>query len=101
MLERPGYQTRNVSSGEAAVEFLNNHTVDLLLLDMIMSGGMNGRETYETIRKIHPCQRAVIISGFDKTDDVRKTLKLGAGQFLNKPLVLETLGLAVKNELNK
>ena len=47
MLDTVGYKTKAVSSGEEAVEYLKENTVDLLLLDMIMNPGIDGRETYE------------------------------------------------------
>jgi PAS domain S-box-containing protein len=101
MLETFGYKTKAVSSGEEAVEYLKENTVDLLLLDMIMDPGINGRETYERIIKIHPNQKAVIVSGFAETDDVKETQKLGAGKFIKKPLTSERIGLAVKEEIEK
>jgi CheY-like chemotaxis protein len=75
MLERLGYKTKAVSSGEEAVEYLKENAVDLLFLDMIMDPGINGRETYERIIKIHPDQKAVIVSGFAETDEVKKAQK--------------------------
>ncbi|NNK84646.1 MAG: response regulator, partial [Desulfobacterales bacterium] len=99
MLEKLGYKAKAVSSGEEAVEYLKDNTVDLVLLDMIMDPGLNGRETYERIIGIHPNQKAIIISGFAETDDVRKTQKLGAGQYIKKPVTLEKIGIAVKGEL--
>ena len=99
MLGALGYKPSAVSSGEEAVEYLKERTVDLLLLDMIMDPGMNGRETFEQIKKIHPDQKAVIVSGFVQTDDVREAQRLGAGQYLKKPLTLEKLGMAIKQEL--
>ena len=101
MLDTLGYQTKSVSSGEDAVAYLQDNTVDLLLLDMIMDPGMNGRETYEQVIKIYPHQKAIIVSGFAETDEVREAQKLGAGQYVKKPVALEKLGLAVKNELGK
>jgi PAS domain S-box-containing protein len=101
MLETFGYETKAVSSGEEAVEYLKENTVDLILLDMIMDPGMNGRETYERIKKIHPNQKAVIVSGFAETDEVKETQQLGAGKYLKKPLTLEKLGLTIKEELGK
>lgn len=101
MLEALGYQAIPVSSGERAVEYLKDHTVDLLLLDMIMDPGMNGRETYERIIQDHPGQRAIIVSGFAETDEVLKAQKSGAGKYVKKPLTIESLGLAVKMELEK
>ena len=101
MLQTLGYNAESVSSGEAALDYLKTEQVDLLLLDMIMDPGMNGRDTYERIIKIHPHQRAIIVSGFSETEDVRATQRLGAGQYIKKPITLEVLGLAVKNELAK
>jgi len=101
MLEIFGYKTKAVSSGEEAVEYLKENTVDLILLDMIMDPGINGRETYERILKIHPNQKAIIVSGFAETDDVKETQKLGAGKYIKKPLTLERIGLAVKEEMEK
>jgi len=101
MLDKLGYKTKAVSSGEEAVEYLKRHTVDLILLDMIMDPGINGRETYERIIKIHPKQKAIIVSGFAQTDEVRKAQKLGAGQYIKKPVTLEKIGIAVKEELEK
>jgi DNA-binding NarL/FixJ family response regulator len=101
MLDVLGYNNGAVSSGEEAVEYLKENKVDLILLDMIMDPGINGRETYENIIKIHPNQKAVIVSGFAETDEVKETQQLGAGKYNRKPLTLEKLGLTIKAELGK
>ena len=101
MLETLGYNTKAVSSGEEAVEYLKENTVDLILLDMIMDPGINGRETYERVIKIHLKQKAVIVSGFSESDEVKAAQKLGAGRYIKKPFTLEKIGLAVKEELEK
>ena len=96
-----GYQVESVRSGEEAVEYLREKEVDLLLLDMIMDPGINGRETYEQISEFRPEQRAVIASGFSETEDVKTTQNLGAGVFIRKPYTLSQLGMAVKQALVK
>jgi two-component system, cell cycle sensor histidine kinase and response regulator CckA len=101
MLDALGYKTKAVSSGEEAVEYLKKHTADLLLLDMIMDPGINGRKTFERIREIHPHQKAIIVSGFSETDEVRKAQELGAGIYIKKPFTLETICSAVKEELGR
>ena len=68
---------------------------------MMMFPGMNGRETYEKIIKINPKQKAIISSGFTETEDVDAVQKLGAGKYINKPITLDTLALAVKEELKR
>ena len=99
MLETLGYRPKAVSGGEEAVEYLKGHSVDLVLLDMIMDPGIDGLETYERIREIHPGQKAVIVSGFAETEQVKETLKLGGCLYIKKPIILEELGLAVKEVL--
>jgi len=101
MLDALGYKALAASSGEEAVEYLKGNTVDLILLDMIMDPGINGFEAYRRIVAIHPEQKAVIISGFAESDNVKKAQKLGAGRYIKKPVTLEKLGLAVKEELEK
>lgn len=101
MLEALNYQAWSVASGETSVEYLKENRVDLLLLDMIMEPGIDGLETYRRIKKIHPRQKAIIVSGFAETEKVKEAMRLGAGCFLRKPLILEELGMAVKQELKR
>ena len=99
MLLNLGYQVETVSSGEEALVFVRDKAVDMLVLDMIMDPGINGRETYEQIVKICPGQRALITSGFSENEEVQKAQKLGAGKFLRKPYTYEQLAVAVKRGL--
>ena len=66
-----------------------------------MDPGISGRETYERVIKIHPNQKAIILSGFTETDDVKETQRLGAGQYVKKPVTLEKIGIAIKEELKR
>jgi len=93
------YSVQTVSSGEAAVEYSKNHSTDLLLLDMIMLPGQNGRKTFEQIVKIHPRQKAIIASGFAENADVRATLAMGENAFLSKPYTLLQLALTIQKIL--
>ena len=101
ILTQLGYAPRAVASGEAAVQYVRDQRVDLLVLDMIMPPGMDGLDTYREIRKIDAGQKAIIASGFSETQRVRETQRLGAGQYLKKPYTLEKLGVAVRQELDR
>ena len=101
MLKKLGYSVTTVSNGEEAVEYMKNNSVDLIVLDMIMDPGINGRETYQKILNLHPNQKAIIASGFSETDDVKAAQELGAGQYIQKPYILEKIGIAVRDELKK
>jgi len=99
ILEKLGYVVYTVASGEEAVKYLESNTADLILLDMIMDPGINGRATYEKILKNHPNQKAVLMSGYAETDEVKAAQKLGAGAMIKKPITLHRLGTAIKQEL--
>ena len=101
MLTKLGYNAESVSSGEEAIEYVKKNPVDLIVLDMVMPKGINGRKTYEEIIKICPGQKAIIASGYAKTNEVDRAQELGAGKYIKKPYVLEKIGIAVKEELKK
>ncbi len=96
-----GYSVDTVPSGEEAIEYLKKRSADLIVLDMIMPPGMNGRETFEKIVEIYPNQKAIITSGFAATEDVKVAQKLGAGPYVKKPYTLEKIGLVIKKELEE
>ena len=101
MMSELGYSVSTVSSGEEAVEFLKNNSIDLLLLDMLMEPGMDGLDTYKKILQLHPGQKAIIVSGFSETDRVKEAQRLGAGKCIRKPYTLQEIAIAVKNEIEK
>ena len=99
MLQSLGYKVDSVSSGELALEFVQDNPVDLIVVDMQMEPGISGRQTYEQILKHYPDQRAIIASGYSESDDVKATLQIGASGFIKKPYFMEQLGQAVKKAL--
>jgi CheY-like chemotaxis protein len=101
LLGKLGYSVKSVSSGEEAIEYIKNNSVDLVVLDMIMDPGLDGLDTYGKILEIRQDQKAIIASGFSETDRVKAAQKLGAGQYVKKPYTLEKIGRAVKHELGK
>ena len=101
ILTKLGYRPHVVASGEAALEYLKDHSADILLLDMIMDPGMNGLETYSKILEINPLQKAIIVSGFSETERVQEAQALGVGAYVRKPYVQESLGMAVRKELDR
>ncbi|MEX1346199.1 MAG: ATP-binding protein, partial [Desulfobacterales bacterium] len=101
MLEKLGYTVLTVASGEEAVEYLLDHTIDLLVLDMIMEPGIDGLETYQKIIEFRPGQKSVIASGYSESARVKEAQRLGAGTYIKKPYLLQKIGWAIKAELNK
>ena len=101
ILIRLGYSVRSVASGEEAVDYLKENSVDLLILDMIMAPGIDGLDTYKKILEFHPKQKAIIVSGYSETDRVKEAQRLGAGTYIDKPYLLEKIAIAVREELDK
>ena len=101
MLRELNYNVTSVASGEEAMTYLQEHEVDLMVLDMIMDPGMDGLDTYRSVLAIRPQQKAVIVSGFSESKRVNAAQSLGAGAYVRKPYIIEKLGLAVRKELDR
>ena len=99
ILTKLGYSVATMSRGEDAVEYMQNHSADLVILDMIMDPGIDGLETYRRIVEYHPSQKAIIASGFSETERVEEIQRLGAGEYIRKPYSMEKIGMAVKKAL--
>jgi PAS domain S-box-containing protein len=99
ILQKLDYSVDLAESGEQAVEKCRKQPYDLLILDMIMPGGMDGLSTYETITSFNPQQKAIIASGFSESSRVREAQHKGAGEYIRKPYTVETLARAIKEEL--
>ncbi len=95
------YSVDVVSSGEEAVEYLGHSEVDLVILDMIMDPGMNGRETYEQIIQVKPGQKALIVTGYAAHDEIARAQELGVADLLKKPYTLKQLAGAVDAALHR
>ncbi len=101
LLSKLGYAVTSVPGGEDAVRYLNHQSADLVVLDMIMDPGIDGLETYRRILEVRPGQRAIITSGFSETDRIREAQRLGAGRYVRKPYTVDTIGEAVRAELDE
>ena len=101
MLTRIGYRPEVAAGGEEALAYLKGHRADLLLLDMVMPPGINGRETYERAVAMVPGLKAVLASGYAETAEVSAAQRLGAGKYLRKPYGLVDLARAVREELDR
>jgi len=102
LLEVLGYRVTGVPSGEEAVRLVKEgERFDLVILDMVLENGMDGLETFKTLRRHVPNQRAVLISGFTKAArNVARAQQAGAGAYLRKPLTIERVARVVRDELD-
>ncbi len=101
LLGNLGYTVVTAEHGRAGVQYLREHEVDLVMLDMIMEPDFDGLDTYRAMIKIRPAQRAIVVSGYSVTERVNAVLALGAASNVRKPYTLETIGRAVRNALDR
>lgn len=101
LLESLGYTVLTAASGEEAVALVAKQDVDLVLLDMIMDPGINGRQCYEQMLVHRPDLKAIIASGFSESDEVKKALALGASSFIRKPYTMIQLGRVLRQALGE
>ncbi|BCL61612.1 hypothetical protein DGMP_23050 [Desulfomarina profundi] len=94
-----GYRVDTVASGKEAMQFLENRQTDMVILDMILDPELDGMQTYEQLIQLQPGLKAVIVSGFSKSDNVTRTQAMGAGLFIRKPYSIHQLGRAVQETL--
>jgi PAS domain S-box-containing protein len=100
LLSSLGYKTKSCASGEEAVSLIEKEPFDLVLLDMLMEPGINGRHCFEQMRVHKPDLKAIIVSGFSKNDEVKKALQQGVSSFIRKPYTLQQLGTEIDTILN-
>ncbi len=96
ILQDEGFTPFSVESGETALEKVSEEKPDLILLDIWMPG-MDGMETLTRIREIYPDQLVVMMSGHGTIETAVKATKLGAYDFIEKPLSIEKVLLCIQN----
>ncbi|MGH9613720.1 MAG: sigma-54-dependent transcriptional regulator, partial [Bryobacteraceae bacterium] len=102
VLEDEGFKPRAIASGEACLDLLSTASFDLVLLDVWLTG-IDGMETLSRIQEIPPPDRptVVMISGHGSIETAVRATKLGAFDFLEKPLTIEKVTVVVKNALQQ
>src|SRR6516165_9096615 len=98
VLEDEGYQVSASESGEAALELLRKNAVDIVLLDIWLPA-MDGLQTLGKIRELEDAPEVIIISGHGTIETAVRATKLGAFDFLEKPLSVDKTLILVKNAL--
>jgi two-component system nitrogen regulation response regulator NtrX len=100
ILSDEGYRVEAVESGEAGLVALEKGRFDLLLLDVWLPG-MDGLEVLSRVRTLEPDLPVVVISGHGNIETAVRALRMGAQDFVEKPLALEKTLVAVRNALRQ
>jgi DNA-binding NtrC family response regulator len=90
-LGKRSIDTTGVRSGEEAVEVMKKKLFDVVILDIKMPGGMDGIETLREMKKIQPLAEVILLTGHASVETSIEGMKLGAFDYLIKPIKLEEL----------
>ncbi len=100
ILEDEGYQVTIGKSGAEALRVYTTDPPDLMLLDIWMPE-MDGLETLRRVRELVPTAQVMMMSGHGSIETAVKAIKLGAYDYIEKPLSLENVTLRVKHALDQ
>lgn len=101
MLTRTNVRILTATNGEEALEIVRSSRPDLLLLDIQMPV-MDGWEVLKTIKSDPDLKSIVVIivSAYTTSEDIDKSIKLGASGFIKKPVIMDILLASVTSELD-
>ncbi|HXF05013.1 MAG TPA: sigma-54 dependent transcriptional regulator [Blastocatellia bacterium] len=85
-----GFDVRGVSSGEEALDLLEQQDADVILLDIKLPG-MDGLETLRAIKESRPLAEVIMLTGHGTIETAIRSIRLGAYDYLTKPCKLEEL----------
>jgi two-component system nitrogen regulation response regulator NtrX len=99
ILSDEGFEVLTASNGYEALKIIEQESPDLVLLDIWMPG-IDGIETLQEIKRTNPFLQVIIISGHGTIETAVKATKLGAYDFIEKPLSIEKVIVTINNALH-
>lgn len=100
VLSDDGYRVLQAEDGERGLEVLSRSFVDAVLLDVWMPG-IDGLETLKRIREVYPILPVIMISGHGTIDTAVKAVKMGAFDFIEKPISLTKLLITLSRAIEQ
>lgn len=99
ILTDEGFETVTATNGYEALKMVEAEPPDLVLLDIWMPG-MDGIDTLKEIKKIHPGLQVIMITGHGTIETAVNATKIGAYDFIEKPISIDKVIVAINNALN-
>ncbi|HET7206624.1 MAG TPA: sigma-54 dependent transcriptional regulator [Terriglobales bacterium] len=99
VLEDEGYKAFEAETGEACLDLLRKRSFDAIFLDIWLPG-MDGLETLQKIKELDQGTEVIMISGHGTIETAVRATKLGAFDFLEKPLSLDKTLILLKNAID-
>lgn len=100
VLEDEGFTVETASSGEECISAFERRVFSCVLLDVWLPG-IDGMDTLERLRSAYPETAVIMISGHGNIETAVRATRLGALDFIEKPLQIERTVLAVRNALRQ
>jgi len=97
-LQRRGYQVDSVTSAHAALTWLADHSTDVVLADLHLEG-MSGAALCGELRAAHPEILTIVVTGDVSLGGAVAALRVGAYDYINKPIDLDSLVLAIERAI--
>lgn len=100
-LKKRSLETVGVKSGEEAIDEVEQRRYDVVILDIKMPGGMDGIEALREIHRIQPEVEVILLTGHASVETSIEGMKLGAFDYLMKPIKLEDLMIKLNQACEK
>ena len=100
-LNKRQIDTAGACSGEEAVELMKQKLFDAVILDIKMPGGMDGIEALREMKRIQPLAEVILLTGHASVETSIEGMKLGAFDYLMKPIKLEELMVKLAQAFEK
>ncbi len=102
VMEDEGWYAKAISTGDECLKILREEEYDVLILDVLLpQPGKNGIEVLKEVRIRYPNLPVIMISGHSTIKEAVEAIRLGAFDFIEKPLSLEKLIVIIKNAVEK
>lgn len=99
-LSRNGFEVSIAHSGTAAIDWMKKNTPDLVLCDFRLDD-MTGAELLTKIKEAHPTAPVIIITGYSDVKDAVEVMKMGAYDYVTKPLFPDEILITIKKALEQ
>lgn len=98
-LTRNGYEVSTANTGAAALDWMKKNTPDLILCDYRLDD-MNGIALLPKLKELHPSAPVIIITGYSDVKDAVEVMKIGAYDYVTKPLLPDEILVTIKKALD-
>lgn len=100
ILKLEGYLVNSAPNGQAAVEYIRTHPVDLMIVDLRMPG-MDGLEVVQVVNQVSPETEVILLTAFGSTESAVQALRLRIHDYLLKPASPAQIIASVKKGLTR